>query len=176
MHNIDDFIKSNRDLFNDSEPPLRHEERFWGKMGKEHTQKKRRSMNWSFKIAALILLLFTLTYGFFKRDLWLHPEDPCTAVNLSEEFYEAEAFYLNKVENNLHKIKKYDEKNRGISYKSFYRDLDEMRTSYTQTKKELCRIPNENKLINSCIYNLQAQEEATVHMLEIIKNKEHQNI
>lgn len=162
---LDDFILENDfDVF---EPHSGHEDRFLKKLNQQNNGKK--SIPWKWLSVAASILLFI---GFQLGSL---TNKPTTMPEISPEMNETHTFFVSTINQELREIEKY----RNIDTESIIEDaldkIEELEDQYTDFKKELNFMGNEQQVIQGMIANyqqrLQILEDLLLQLEELKKHK-----
>ncbi len=175
--NIEDWVKSNKDMFDDKELPVGHRELFEAKLDVllQKEKPKKNSFVW-LKIAAALVLGVAITSSVF----YFTSTEPDTNMYASkEEFSNIENEYSEKIKEALVPVRA--EKNYlSPEYRSFLKEMERLDKQNDKLKELLVANPDDERILNSIIENyksrLQLLEQLKVIMtnknLKTIKNEE----
>jgi hypothetical protein len=163
MNNLEEFIKSNREEFDDKEP----REKLWARI--ESDLDERPSYGWIWKAAA-VLLLAVCSFLIWERNQ-NQALDPGAISELNPEFMETELYYTQLISQQRVMVEQFDLNDPELK-ESFRRDLAVLDTAYQELKLEYVETSNE-AVLQALIDNLQLRMELLnqqVLILEQIKN------
>jgi hypothetical protein len=165
---IEDFIKRNRESFDDEKPS----NSVWSKIeGEVFHEKKTISIQWSYfwKVAAVVFFVFSGYLLWQLNDMKSENyavED--NADEILEEFTTTETFYENEIATMVSAIEEYNMSDTSLT-NSFKNDIDALDQQYDALKIELNDDKNE-QVINALILNLQLRMEILNKQLTILDN------
>ncbi len=179
MKNIEDIIRSNKDLFDGAEPSEGHLGRFNRKLEQRfHSVVTSRSIVPYLLRAAVITLLITLS-SLWIWDHFLRPGSVRMALgDVSPEYKEVENYYMyqvNLMEDELFTIGLENNPDQNEMLRKEMRSMDSV---YVQLQKELKVNPNDEKIINAMIEHYQTKIEVMsyiVNQLRTIRNENQNN-
>ncbi|NJO88908.1 MAG: hypothetical protein HC831_08085 [Chloroflexia bacterium] len=156
MKTLKDFFEKNREAFDDQELPMRHEERFLGKLGKE-----RSSLGLKVWYGVAASFIFLAMLSFFAKDRILRNNtfngktEVVSLSDISPKYQEVEKFYQAGVSE---KIAEIDELNCKIDDEQktmINKELEQLNVSYKGLQAELKVNMNDERIINAMITNYQ---------------------
>lgn len=139
---LEDFIRENRSLFNDKEPP----DRIWS--GVENSLRLKRKIDWwnsvsLWRVAALLLMGFSIYL--------LIPSSPGKPDTASlREFQDVEAFYIREI---MHKEQLIDQFRKMERLNGFTKDFHQLEAMYMVLKEEMKTRPSK-KVKDALVLNL----------------------
>ncbi|MGD0342153.1 MAG: hypothetical protein ABSA76_10685 [Bacteroidales bacterium] len=178
MKNIEEFISSNRDFFEDEEPSKGHFERFQMKLEKRfHGGSIKRSIVPYLLKAAVVTLLVTLS-SLWMWDHFIRPDRGRMALgDVSPQYREVENYYIHQVKLEENEITDINFSGNTEQKKMLKKEMESMDSVYIQLQKELKANPNDERIINAMIEHYQTKLEVMsyiVGQLKAIRN-ENQN-
>ncbi|WP_420583191.1 hypothetical protein [Reichenbachiella sp.] len=165
---LEDFIKSNREGFDDLEP----RSDTWSKIQQELLQEnKQKDYTWLWKAAAVIFLCISVGLA-VDRTMNADIEE-VAAVNQSQksrssELREVEGYYTQLISQKRSEIKSVIDK-KGLVDVELLEDMQQLDNMYAKLKKDLKRNQNDERLINAMIQNLQLRVEILNKQLRILE-------
>ncbi|HOB84652.1 MAG TPA: hypothetical protein PKX27_12940 [Bacteroidales bacterium] len=171
MKNIEDIIRNNRDLFEDTEPPKGHFDRFSTKLEERfHVQGVKRSIVPYLLKAAVVTLLVTLS-SLWIWDNFLSSEGKrMTLGDVSPQYREVENYYIHQVnllENEINTTAIIDDPEHKDMLKSEMRSMDSV---YVQLQKELKANPDDERIISAMIEHYQTKLEVMSYIVNQLKS------
>jgi hypothetical protein len=178
MKNIDDIIRSNKNIFDGSEPMEGHFERFSWKLEKRfHSGTIRKSIVPYLLKAAVVTLLVTLS-SLWTWDHFIRTDRDRTALgDVSSQYKEVESYYVHQVNMMESELLNVDLKNNPEQKEMLMKEMKSMDSVYVQLQKELKTNPNDERIINAMIEHYQTKLDVMtfiVNQLKAIRN-ENQN-
>ncbi len=176
MSKLEKFIQDNREEFDSEEP----RDELWQNITRElkpevKITKGKSGFNF-WKIAAIILLLVSFTLVLDKYYLQKGTESISAESYLTNEFQEAESFYLNLVSEKKEALEQ-QFKNDPELKREFLSEVEGLDQQYNQLKSDL-KLGNQDEILDAMIINLQLRIEILNRQLEILENlneKEREN-
>jgi hypothetical protein len=175
MKNIEDIIRSNKDIFEGAEPSEGHFERFNRKLEQRfHTIGIRRSIVPYLLRAAVVTLLITLS-SLWVWDNFLRPDSSRMALgDVSSKYKEVENYYIYRVNLMEDEIFSMGLENNPAQEEMLRNEMKSMDSVYIQLQKELKVNPNDERIINAMIEHYQTKIEVMsyiVNQLQAIRNE-----
>jgi len=178
MKNIDEFLKNNRDFFEDAEPSEGHLERFSRKLEIRFSKPvPKRSIVPYLLRAAVVTLLVTLS-SLYTWDHFIRPEKKGMSLGqVSPQYREVENYYLHQVnlmEGEISDIELPDAEQK----KLLLNELKSMDSVKVSLQKELKANPNDERIISAMIEHYQTKLEVMTYIVTQLKaiNNENQKI
>ena len=176
MDNLEKFVKENRDLFEDNEPPVGHFDRFEEKLDSQFGHQNV-GINRSFllKIAAGIIILMTVTvllFDYAAQHISKYAQKNVTGNDLPAELQEALTYYDDAATNHLEKIQKLaccGQDSRKL-YSMASGELDALDANGTELKNSLKENPDDDRVQSALIRNQQMKETVMNNMIRQMKN------
>ncbi len=171
MHDhLEEFIKRNRDAFNDEVPDGRFLENIIEEVRKEKGKSRRNHMIY-WRAAAVFLFLVSAWLVFDK--VGLRDQSGGKSVYESAELNEAENFYISVIDAKKKELMEMSRGKKPLEH-DFLSDLDVLDSAYNVLKKEM-RSGNEDEIENAMIMNLQLRIEVLNRQLNILKKLKNEN-
>ncbi|UII26686.1 hypothetical protein LVD15_25890 [Fulvivirga maritima] len=143
---LEDFIKDNRDQFDDQEPS----QKVWAGIETHLPEKKRTSYQWLWKAAAVVFFLSSV-YLFLRLETVDQPQ--LVADNsLAKEFKSVESFYFQEISEKKGLIYDFESESANVDA-DFEQDLQKLDAMYEVLKEELMQNPSK-KVVDALILNL----------------------
>lgn len=176
MKTIEDLIRNNREIFEDSEPSEGHFERFSVKL-EIRCQKKaaKRSIVPYLLRAAVVTLLVTLsslwTWDHFIRT----GATRMTLGQVSPQYKEVENYYIHQVNLMENEIVSSGVKNNPEQKDMLMKEMKSMDSVYVSLQKELKANPNDERIINAMIEHYQTKLEVMTYIVNQLKTLRNDN-
>jgi len=148
MENLKKQIQNNSHLFDVYEPEAEHLIRFKNKLNKTKSQK---SIYWIFSAAALVLLIFSLSFLFTNNPEWKKLPQ---LSDVSKEYKEAEYFYQVEINDKLTQLE-------GLNCtileadSSIYKELRVLDQEYINLRRDLVLTNYDERIVSAMIHNYQ---------------------
>jgi hypothetical protein len=168
---LEDFIKANKEEFDDLEPKAD----IWSRIEQQlpaqeiEVPKKREAKTFSLgfvlRVAAAVILVMGVSFLFYLRS------ETNTSVDLAAinpEYAKQQVHYASLVEpkrTELRTIAKSDPQ----LYKEFSSELAKMDSTYKKLNKDLATSPNQELVLQAMIHNLQIQTEVLNQQLGVLE-------
>jgi hypothetical protein len=176
MKNIDEIIRNNKDLFEDSEPMDGHLERFNWKLEKRlHSSTNKRSIVPYLLRAAVVTLLITLS-SLWTWDHFIRKDRGMTLGQVSPQYKEVESYYVHQVNLMESELVNIDLKNNLEQKKVLMNEMKSMDSVYVQLQKELKVNPNDERIINAMIEHYQTKLEVMTYIVNQLKGIRNGNL
>jgi hypothetical protein len=176
MTKIERFIKENRAKFDLKDPS----EEVWSKIANDlnHRNSKgatpRFSLPWrSMGIAASVALLLSL--GYFTGRYGRPVSDNRDIIHISASHGTSVVKYATFIEDKRNQLESMSIKNPEM-VSGFEKDLDELNGSYLKLRAKLPNNPNQERILNEMVKNLQWQLELLNKQLELMEGIESDDI
>lgn len=175
MKNIEEIIRSSKDIFEEAEPSEGHFERFNRKLEvRFHSVTTKRSIVPYLLRAAVVTLLVTLS-SLWTWDHFIRPSNyRMTLGQVSPQYKEVESYYIHQVNLMESEISTVDFKNDHVQKAELMKEMKSMDSVYVSLQKELKVNPNDERIINAMIEHYQTKVEIMsyiVNQLKVIKNE-----
>jgi hypothetical protein len=176
MKNIEDIIKSNKDLFEEAEPSSGHFERFSIKLEKRfHNNAPTRSIVPYLLRAAVVTLLVTLS-SLWTWDNFIRPSNSkMTLGQVSPQYKEVENYYIHQVNMMESELVTIDLKNNPNQKAVLLNEMKSMDSVYVSLQKELKANPNDERIINAMIEHYQTKLEVMTYIVNQLKTVRSEN-
>lgn len=173
--NLEDFIKNNRQEFEEKEVPSK----MWEKISVEIQPKvKSRSLSNSTILRIAASAIFLITIGYFAGKYGKSTAENSDLVALNPSYAKDVVLYSSFVSDKRKELEKIKQ-SRPDLLKQFENDWTELDQSYKKLKADLPNNPNQEELVKAMIQNLQWQIQVLNQQLEIlekVKNKENEEV
>jgi len=168
---LEDFIRANRDEFDDLEPRAD----LWSRIEmqlpeeKEEAPKKREAKTFSLgfvlRVAASVVVLMGLGFVIFLKSIE-HRHVDLAAIN--PEYAKQQMQYASLVESKRIELKKVAETDPEL-YKEFSGEIAKMDSTYKKLNAELANSPNQELVLREMIRTLQVQLDVLNRQLSVIE-------
>lgn len=168
---LEDFIRANRDEFDDLEPRAG----LWGQIemqlpGEEQAAPKKReakmfSLGFVLRVAAAVVIFMGLGFVIFLRSIE-HRQVDLAAIN--PEYAKQQVQYSSLVESKRMELKKVAQTDPEL-YKEFSGEIAKMDSTYKKLNAELATSPNQELVLREMIRTLQVQLDVLNRQLSVIE-------
>lgn len=169
MKTIDDFLKDNRDFFEDMEPSGGHMERFRMKLQKRFGGTPKKSIVPYLLRAAVVTLLITLSSLWTWEHFLRRDSNRMTLGEVSPQYREMENYYVSQVSLMQNEISTIDP-GTPSQKKMLTTEMKSMDSAYIQLQKDLKLNPNDERIINAMIEHYQTKVEVMTFILNQLKS------
>lgn len=167
--NIENWVKSNRGLFDDKELPVGHRELFEGKLDsllKESKPKKSR-FGWYNIAAVLVVGLSILSSVLFFNNKPLDTNN----IASTTDFVKVESEYSEKIKEALVPVRS-NNKYLSPEYRSFLKEMEKLDVENEKLKELLINFPDDERILNSIIENYKSRLQLLEQLKVIMSNKQ----
>ncbi|MVN21319.1 hypothetical protein [Mucilaginibacter arboris] len=165
---LEDFIKQNKNEFNDQEP----EADLWPKIEKRlpgqaiaNQPKKTFTLGFVLRVAALVMLVMGAGFIFYLQK---QHQQPIDLARINPEYARQQMHYASEVESKRVELKTIAKSDPEL-YQEFNSEIIKMDSTYKKLNKELVASPNQERVLRAMIRNLQIQTELLNQQLEVIE-------
>ena len=165
---LEDFIKANKQGFDDLEPSAD----LWSKIEKQlpaeaakKNEKKTFSLGFVLRVAAAVIVVMGVSFMFFLHSTQKQTVD-LAAIN--PEYAKQQVHYASLVESKRSELDKIAQSNPEL-YKEFSGELAKMDSTYNKLNSDLANSPNQELVLRAMIRNLQIQTEVLSQQLNVIE-------
>lgn len=155
------FIIENRNSFDDRNPS----DKVWNKIDKR-LSKRTSFLQVAWKVAAILFLASTLYLLIDKNN------EPFAGPQLSQEFVQAEDYYISMISQRKQQIK---EQLSAAQEEEFLTDINQLDEMYTELKNTYKTNASSERVVDAMINNLQLRLDILNKQLEILENIKDQN-
>ena len=168
---LEDFIKDNREEFDDLEPSAG----LWDRIEQEMpatvvdmTKKKEAktfSLGFVLRVAAIVVVVMGVGFS-----IYLKTSKPA-AINLAAinpEYAKQQVQYTSLIETKRTELKELTKSDPQL-YEEFSGEIVKMEASYKKLSKDLATSPNQERVLRAMIRNLQIQTEVLNQQLQVIE-------
>lgn len=170
---LEDFIRANREEFDDIEPRAD----LWDRIEKqmpatvvqmkvEKRQAKTFSLGFVLRVAAIIIVVMGIGFTFYLRSTKTTNGVDLAAIN--PEYAKQQAQYVSLIEDKRSELKELTKTDPQL-YREFSTEIDKMEASYKKLKTDLATSPNQERVLRAMIRNLQIQAEVLNQQLQVIE-------
>jgi hypothetical protein len=168
---LEDFIRANREEFDDLEPGAG----LWDKIAQQlpgeqpEVQKKREAKTFSLgfvlRVAASVIVVMGISFVLFLRSID-HKTVDLAAIN--PEYAKQQVQYASLVESKRTELKKIAETDPQL-YKEFSSEIAQMDSTYKKLNADLATSPNQELVLREMIRTLQVQLDVLNRQLSVIE-------
>ncbi len=167
---LEDFIKTNREEFDDLEPSAD----LWARIEKhlpaqDGALKKRESKSFSLgfvlRVAASVIVVMGISFALYLRKEKRAGVD-FAAIN--PVYAEQQIHYTSLIETKREELKTISKSDPQL-YKEFSGEIAKMDSTYKQLNNDLASSPNQERVLHAMIRNLQIQTEVLNQQLSVIE-------
>jgi hypothetical protein len=176
MKNLEEIIRSNKDLFEEAEPSNGHFERFNRKLEiRFQVSTPVRSIVPYLLRAAVVTLLVTLS-SLWTWDHFIRTGSAgMTLSQVSPQYKEVEKYYVHQVNMMEGEIVNVDLKNNPDQKAALLKEMKSMDSAYVALQKELKANPNDERIINAMIEHYQTKVEIMTYIVDQLKTIRNNN-
>ena len=174
MEKLEQFIKENREMFNQTEPPEGHFERFESRLLKKRRKTRMRELYRISRVAAVVLLLITTSLLIYQQ-LSPKPSQPLSLGDLSQEMADVEFFFISQVNRMTQTIREYPTPDNEAIKAEMLRELENRDSVYTHLQKEMGEFPGEERIVRAMIQYYQTKLLVVQRILTQLQNIESNN-
>jgi len=165
---LEDFIKNNREQFDDAEPADELwqliERRLPRQTHNEKFEKKAFSFAFVLRVAATVILIMAVGFTAYLR-LFNSRVD---LVAINPEYAQQQAHYASLVETKRSELKEVTKADPKL-YEEFDTEFARMDSVYVRLKGELSASPDREKVLRAMIQNLQIQTQVLTQQLNMVE-------
>jgi hypothetical protein len=168
---LEEFIKANREEFDDVVPNLDLWSRIEQQLPTQEVEepKKREAKTFSLgfvlRVAAMIIMVMGAGFVVYLRNQQKAGVD-LAAIN--PEYAKQQVKYTSLIETKRTELKELTKGDPQL-YREFSSELAKMDSSYTRLKRDLANSPNQERVLRAMIRNLQIQTEVLNQQLQVIE-------
>ncbi|WP_345950141.1 MULTISPECIES: hypothetical protein [unclassified Mucilaginibacter] len=168
---LEDFIRANREEFDDLEPRAdiwsRIEENMEAPVVEMPKKREAKTFSLGFvlRVAAIIIVVMGIGFSFYLRSGKTAGVD-LAAIN--PEYAKQQVQYTSLIETKRTELKELTKGDPQL-YQEFSGEIDKMEASYKRLKHDLVTSPNQERVLRAMIRNLQIQAEVLNQQLEVIE-------
>lgn len=165
---LEDFIRDNREEFNDLEPRANLWGRIEAELPEQFNEKKKETKTFSLGFVLRVAAIVTMVMGgcFY---LYLHRQP--AAVNLAAinpEYARQQMQYTSLIAEKRNELKSVAKADPQL-YHEFTAEMAKMDSTYRKLNKDLLTSPNQEAVLRAMIRNLQVQSEVLNQQLNVIE-------
>ena len=153
---LEKYIMKHRDAFDDAEPS----QNLWSEIDQK-LDKKKTNFSVVWKVAAVLFLVSTIVLLFDRQ------EDSMSGPVLSQEFMEAEDYYVSMIAQRRQLI---TEKLTPEQEEAFLSEINDLDSMYLELKKTYEVNASNERIMDAMINNLQLRLDILNRQLEILEN------
>jgi len=176
MKNIEEIIRSNRHVLDNSEPEAGHFERFSVKLElRRQARTVKRSIVPYLLRAAVVTLLVTLS-SLWTWDHFIRPESTrMTLGQVSPQYREVENYYIHQVGMMEDEIVNTEIQNNPEQKDLLISELKSMDSVYVSLQKELKANPDDERIISAMIEHYQTKLEVMTYIVDQLRTIKENN-
>jgi hypothetical protein len=168
---LEDFIKANREEFDDLEPSAGLWDRIEQQMPatvvniSPNKEAKTFSLGFVLRVAAMVIVVMGAGFG-----LYLKMSKPAgiNLASINPEYAKQQVQYTSLIETKRTELKELTKSDPQL-YEEFSGEIVKMEASYKKLKKDLATSPNQERVLRAMIRNLQIQTEVLNQQLQVIE-------
>lgn len=175
---LEDFIKANREEFDDLEPRAnlwdRIEQQLPATVVDMPTKREAKTFSLGFvmRVAAMVVVVMGIGFAIYLRSSKPAGVD-LAAIN--PEYAKQQVQYASQIETKRTELKELTKSDPQL-YREFSGEIVKMEASYKRLKRDLATSPNQERVLRAMIRNLQIQTEVLNQQLQVIEQfKEQKN-
>jgi len=167
---LEDFMKANREEFDDLEPSADLWSRIEKHLPAEGTQPKKReakmfSLSFVMKVAASIIIIMGIGFAIYLRN---EKKQGIDYAAINPTYAKQQVHYASQVESKMSQLKELT-KNDPEMYADFSHEIAKMDSTYKRLNRDLATSPNQELVLRAMIQNLQMQTQVLNQQLNIIE-------
>ncbi|MEO6150786.1 MAG: hypothetical protein ABIP28_11515 [Mucilaginibacter sp.] len=178
---LEDFIKANREEFNDIEPRMELWDRIEHNLELNKAQPKKPeaktfSLAFVLKVAASVIVVMGVCFTLYLGN---QSKAGVSLADINPAYAKQQVHYASLVQNKRNELKELAKSDPQL-YKEFSSELHKMDSVYRRLNSDLATSPNQESVLRAMIRNLQIQTEVLNQQLSVIEQfnqskKEQQN-
>ncbi len=167
---LEDFIKNNKEAFDDLEPSAS----LWGRielgLPAEISQPNKKdakvfSLGFVLRVAASIVVIMGISFIFYLRN---QNKQTIDLAAINPVYAKQQMQYTSLIEARRTEIREITKTNPQL-YKEFNSQIAEMDSTYKEMNNELLTSPNQERVLHAMIHNLQIQMQVLNQQLQVIE-------
>jgi septal ring factor EnvC (AmiA/AmiB activator) len=164
---LEDFIRANREEFDDLEPRAG----LWAEIEKKLPEepKKREAKTFSIgfvlRVAATVILVMGVSFVIFLKSIEKKDVD---LAQINPEYAKQQVHYASLVETKRTELKQIAKSDPAL-YQEFSKEIAQMDSTYKKLNSDLANSPNQELVLRAMIQNLQIQTEVLNQQLSAIE-------
>jgi len=167
---LEDFIKMNREEFDDLEPSADLWARIEQHLPPQYNEAKKReaktfSLGFVLRVAASVIVVMGIGFGLYLRGTKKEGVD-FAAINPA--YAQQQIHYTSLIETKRTQLKSISKTDPEL-YKEFNGQIAKMDSTYKELNEELLTSPNQERVLQSMIHNLQIQTQVLNQQLNVIE-------
>jgi anti-sigma-K factor RskA len=166
---LEDFIRTNREEFDDLEPTADLWERIEKNLPAQFNEPKKRvaktfSLGFVLRVAASVIVVMGISFALYLRGTKKQGVD---LVAINPVYAQQQVHYASQIETKRIALKSIAKTNPEL-YEQFKSQIAEMDSTYKQLSSELPNSPNQELVLKAMIRNLQIQTQVLTQQLNVI--------
>jgi predicted component of viral defense system (DUF524 family) len=167
---LEDFIKMNRDEFDDLEPSADLWERIEKHLPAQQAEPKKQeiktfSLGFVLKVAATVIVVMGIGFAFYLRK---EKREQIDFAAINPLYAQEQIRYTSLIETKRSELKSIAKSDPEL-YKEFSAEIAKMDSTYKKLNSDLATSPNQERVLHAMIRNLQIQTEVLNQQLNVIE-------
>jgi len=167
---LEDFMKTNREEFDDLEPSADLWSRIEMHLPAQYTdlqnpEKKTFSLNFVLGVAASVIVVMGIGFAFYLNN---QPQKPIDLASINPVYAQQQIQYTSLIESKRSELKSLSKTDPNL-YKEFSGEIAKMDSTYKELKDDLKDSPNQERVLRAMIKNLQIQTQVLNQQLNVIE-------
>jgi predicted component of viral defense system (DUF524 family) len=167
---LEDFIKINKEEFDDLEPSADLWRRIEKHLPAEGTEIKKReaktfSLNFVLKVAASVIIVMGVAFVLYLRH---EKSEVVNYASINPGYAKQQTHYASLVQSQRKELRTIAKTDPEL-YKEFSAEITKMDSTYNRLNKDLATSPNQERVLRAMIRNLQIQSEILTQQLGVIE-------
>ena len=174
---LEDFIKNNRNEFDDLEPReglwenieqglfIHHEQEEKVQELRKQREAKTFSLGFVLRVAAIVMLVMGISFVFYIKNQAANTVD---YAKINPEYAKERVQYASLVQSKQSELKRLTKTNPEL-YHEFSAEIAKMDSTYKKLNSDLATSPNQERVLRAMIRNLQIQTEVLNQQLNVIE-------
>ncbi|RVU01594.1 hypothetical protein EOD41_06405 [Mucilaginibacter limnophilus] len=166
---LEDFIKANREEFNDLEPRAALWDRIERELDVPQQPKKREAKTFSLgfvlRVAASVIIVMGVCFAVY---LQTGKKQGVDLAEINPDYAKQQMHYASLVQTKRTELKEMAKTDPQL-YKEFSREIAKMDSAYKKLTNDIATSPNQERVLRAMIRNLQIQTEVLNQQLNVIE-------
>ncbi len=167
---LEDFIKMNREEFDDLEPSADLWTRIEKHLPAQETELKKRgsktfSLGFVLRVAASVIVVMGIGFAFYLKK---EKKDTIDLAAINPVYAQQQIQYTSLIETKRTELKSIAKSDPQL-YKEFSSEIAKMDSTYKKLNNDLATSPNQERVLHAMIRNLQIQTEVLNQQLNVVE-------
>lgn len=172
---LEDFMKTNREEFDDLEPSADLWSRIEMHLPPQYTdlkkaEKKTFSLGFVLRVAASVIVVMGIGFALYLNN---QQQKPIDLASINPVYAQQQIQYTSLIESKRSELKSLSKTDPNL-YKEFSSEIAKMDSTYNDLKDDLETSPNQERVLRAMIKNLQIQTQVLNQQLNVIQQLKQQ--